>query len=201
MKPHLSLSALSIAALITLAGCGTDNSEASGQANPEQRSTMEASPGPSVAVEHSSEDVMFVQTMIPHHRQAIEMSEIMLAKGGIDPQITELAERIRDAQAAEIDTMTNWLEAWGEPVEMPGGSAGMETMMTGDQMAELESAEGDEASRLFLTEMTTHHKGAVDMAQQEAENGTNPDVVALARKIVETQQAEIEKMNSLLAEL
>ncbi|WP_299169082.1 DUF305 domain-containing protein [uncultured Arthrobacter sp.] len=211
-KRYLSMSALAIAATITLAGCGA--SDTPGTTTAPETSTGSAAPETTqdTAAEHNDADVMFAQMMIPHHRQAVEMSEIMLAKDSISPEVRDLATQIRDAQAPEIETMTGWLETWGEPVEPEGGMEGhdmgnmggageMQGMMTEDQLAELEAAEGDEAARMFLESMTAHHNGAVEMAQEEIENGQYPDAIALAETIVETQQAEIEEMEALLAEL
>ncbi|MDF9279486.1 DUF305 domain-containing protein [Arthrobacter sp. EH-1B-1] len=211
-KRYLSMSALAIAATLTLAGCGS--SDTPGTATAPETSAGSAAPETTqdTAAEHNDADVMFAQMMIPHHRQAVEMSEIMLEKDSISPEVRDLATQIRDAQAPEIETMTGWLETWGEPVEPEGGMEGhdmgnmggsgeMQGMMTEDELAELEAAEGDEAARMFLESMTAHHNGAVEMAQEEIENGQYPDAIALAETIVETQQAEIEEMGALLAEL
>jgi uncharacterized protein (DUF305 family) len=73
--------------------------------------------------------------------------------------------------------------------------------MTEDELAGLEAAEGDEAARMFLESMTAHHNGAVEMAQEEIENGQYPDAIALAETIMQTQQAEIKSMEALLTEL
>ncbi|NOJ60924.1 DUF305 domain-containing protein [Arthrobacter sp. 260] len=213
MKRSLSLSALSVAAVITLAGCGSDNEPATPAAEP-TASTQESSPtatesSAEVSAEHNDADVMFAQMMIPHHQQAVEMSDMMLAKDDVSPDVLDLATQIKDAQGPEIETMTSWLEAWDEPVEPEGGMeghdmgsmGGMDGMMDDDQMADLESAEGDDAARMFLESMTEHHNGAVDMAQEEIDNGENPEAIALAETIVETQQAEIQEMEELLAEL
>lgn len=214
MKLHLPLPALGLAAVITLAGCGSDTETSAPVGNPSASapetaaSTTEAGKGASEA--HNDADVMFAQMMIPHHQQAVEMSEIILAKKDISPEVTELAIEIKQAQAPEIETMTSWLEAWGESVEPGGGmeghdmsamGGGMEGMMSKDQMVELEAAEGEDAARMFLESMVEHHNGAVDMAQEEIDNGENPEAIALAETIVDTQQAEIEKMEELLAEL
>lgn len=206
MKRYIPLSALSVAAVIALTGCGGENASAPSSA-PEITTT--AQPGETAAAEHNEADVMFARMMIPHHRQAVEMSNIMLAKDSVSAEITDLATRIKEAQEPEIDTMTGWLEAWGEPVEMSGmeghdmgGMEGsMQGMMSEDQLAELEAAQGEEASRMFLTSMTAHHEGAVEMAQHEIANGQNRQAIALAEMIVETQQAEIEEMRALLAGL
>ncbi len=74
-------------------------------------------------------------------------------------------------------------------------------MMSEEDMAALESAEGREASRLFLEQMIEHHQGAIEMAEAEIEGGQNPDAVALAEKIASDQQAEIETMQELLTTL
>lgn len=246
MKRSLSIASLSVAALITLSACGSSSGgqmegmdmgeETSAAAAPtasaSASASAEASSGASdeAMAEHNDADVMFAQMMIPHHKQAVEMSDMMLAKGDISPEITELATKIKDAQGPEIETMTGWLEAWGEPTEPEGGMenhdmssmggdetmeamdgndsmedmggmSGMEGMMSEDQMAALESAEGTEASRMFLESMTAHHEGAVGMAQDELDNGQNPEALALAETIIETQNAEIAEMEELLAGL
>lgn len=74
-------------------------------------------------------------------------------------------------------------------------------MMSDDDMAALESASAAEAGALFLQQMTVHHQGAIDMAQQELDNGENPDALALAAKIIDDQTAEIATMQSILATL
>ena len=226
MKRSLSLASLSVAALISLSACGPSSGESMegmegmGESSAAASSaTAEATTGTSTEstsgtsddamAEHNDADVMFAQMMIPHHEQAVEMSEMMLAKDGISPEITALATKIEDAQGPEIGTMTGWLEAWGEPVEPEGGMEGhsmggsgpMEGMMSDEQMSELGSAEGTEASRLFLESMTAHHEGAVGMAQDEIDNGQNPEAIEMAEMIIETQNAEIAEMEELLAGL
>ncbi|WP_299169856.1 DUF305 domain-containing protein [uncultured Arthrobacter sp.] len=217
MKRYLSLPALGLAAVITLAGCGSDTETPApvgdATASAPEATTTTADAGTDASAEHNDADVMFVQMMIPHHEQAVQMSELMLEKEDISPEVTELATWIREAQAPEIETMTAWLEAWGEPTEPEGGMEGhdmdsqagdmegMDGMMSEDQMAELEAAGGEEASRMFLESMTVHHDGAVAMAQEEIDNGANPEAIALAETIVETQQAEIQEMEDLLAGL
>ena len=74
------------------------------------------------------------------------------------------------------------------------GMGSMEGMMSDEDMAALGTAEGVEAETLFLESMTAHHRGAVQMAQQEIEDGMFPEAIEMAETIVETQQAEIEEM-------
>ena len=74
-------------------------------------------------------------------------------------------------------------------------------MMSYTDMQALEDATGDAASRLFLQQMIEHHEGAIDMAQREIDNGANPDVLALARQIIDTQTTEIATRKEILESL
>ena len=152
-------------------------------------------------------DVKFAQTMIPHHEQAIEMSDHLLAKSGVDPEVTRLAQQIKDAQGPEMATMTGFLRAWNQPL-IPDHSAeadehhwDAEGMLTPEAMQELMAADGPAGQQLFLEGMIEHHQGAVAMVQDEIDNGENVDAVQLARTIKDGQTAEIKAMESLLAKL
>lgn len=143
--------------------------------------------------------------MIPHHRQAVDMSETLLAKDGITPEVADFARKVIDAQGPEIDRMNAMLEAWGQnPVTRAGEMAGhgnMRGMMSEEDMAALDAAEGTEASRLYLEQMIRHHEGAVDMARDEVNDGQNPEAVALAEDIIDAQESEIAEMEQLLQNL
>jgi uncharacterized protein (DUF305 family) len=145
-------------------------------------------------------DVMFAQMMIPHHEQALEMSAIVLAKDGVDPEVAELAEQIAAAQGPEIDQLEAWLDEWGVP-RMPGDhDMGMNGMLTDAELDELEAADGASGSDLFLEQMIEHHEGAIDMAEAHQESGEHEGALELSAAIIETQAGEIERMRELLAE-
>lgn len=195
-------------AVTGLAGCSNNdmsnmpgmNHGSSG--NPTTSSSPAAS-ATTAAGPHNDADVMFAQAMIPHHQQAVAMSDMILAKDGIDAEVTDLATQIKAAQAPEIAQMSGWLAGWGEN---PSPSMGMDHDMGGGMMSQadmdaLDQASGKDATRLFLTGMVTHHKGAITMAQNEVANGQNPEAVALAQKIITNQQAEITTMTQLLTQL
>lgn len=157
-----------------------------------------------VETDYNAADEMFVTGMIPHHEQAVEMSEILLAKDGVDDRVVALAERIQDAQQPEIDLMTSWLEDWGLDFDMggmPGMDHGGDGMMSDDDLAALDAASGDDASALFLEQMIEHHEGAIEMSQQELDNGQNADALELAQQIIDAQTAEIAEMQDLLVAL
>lgn len=161
--------------------------------------------GSSSAPEINDADVTFVNGMIPHHQQAIEMADIILAKQGVDERVTQLARTIKAAQDPEIETMTEWLEGWGQPADASmDGMEGMDHgdgMMSDDDMDALKAADGPEASRLFLEQMIEHHQGAIDMAVAEVDSGKNADALALAQTIADAQTAEILTMQGLLETL
>ena len=143
-------------------------------------------------------DVAFAMNMIAHHQQAIDMSDMVLSKDGVDERVLALAADIKDAQGPEIETMTSWLEEWGQSADMGGMNHG--GMMSEDDMAALAAA-GPETSRLFLKQMIVHHTGAIDMAEEEISDGENADALALAEKVVADQTAEILTMQNLLASM
>jgi uncharacterized protein (DUF305 family) len=159
-----------------------------------------------VAEDFNSADVMFAQMMVPHHVQAVEMSDLILAKDDIDPRVVTLAEEIKAAQQPEIDTLNTMLETWGMPQAATDGmsmghGSHMDGMMTEEDMQALEAATGPDASRLFLEQMIVHHEGAVEMAQAQVDSGVNPDAVAMAQAIIDTQNSEIETMRDILLRL
>jgi uncharacterized protein (DUF305 family) len=120
-KRTILLSAGAAVALAVTAGCS--NSTDSNSEHPSGHMTSaSATAAPTTsqnADAHNDADVMFAQHMIPHHQQAIEMSDMVLGKQGIDPRVTELAKQIKAAQGPEIDTMQGWLTHWGNPAMPP----------------------------------------------------------------------------------
>ena len=194
--------------LTGLTGCSTNNMSTmpgmspGSSGSPSTANSPNASATPA-AGPHNDADVMFAKMMIPHHQQAVAMSDMILAKDGIDAKVTDLAAQIKAAQAPEIAQMSGWLAGWDEN---PSPSMGMDHDMGGGMMSQadmdaLDKATGVDAARLFLTGMIKHHQGAITMAQHAINNGQNPAVIALAKKVVADQQAEITTMNQLLTQL
>ena len=200
MKKLLTVSATALAALLALSGCSTATDAGSMEGMNHSGSGMSTTQPTAVGAEHNAADAMFAQMMLPHHAQAVEMSDIMLAKPDMGAKITVLAKDIKAAQAPEITTMTNFLDSWREPTTMTGDHA-MAGMMTSADLEKLKAAQGTEAAKLFLTQMTAHHEGALEMAKTEVTSGKNADAVALATSIVSSQEAEINDMKALLATL
>ena len=142
-------------------------------------------------------DIMFLQMMIPHHEQAIEMSKLAVTNTK-NPDLLDLAARIEAAQQPEIDLMKKWLAAAGQS-DMPGHSMGDNGMMNESDMAALASAKDSGFDALYLTGMIAHHNGAIAMAGAVSDS-LNSDVKTLVTNIITSQTAEIAEMNKLLAE-
>lgn len=146
--------------------------------------------------EYDAMDIMFAQMMIPHHEQAVEMSE--LAPGRAESSaVLELAAEIAGEQDPEIQQMKRWIDAAGASMtmdhDMPMGG-----MLSEQELEELAAASGQEFERLFLEGMIEHHEGAIDMAQMIIDSD-NAEAKALAEAIVSSQTAQIEFMKELLA--
>lgn len=184
-KRTTAIGALALATALALTGCGTSSSMMSGMGTSDSSTPANAN------------DQMFVMMMIPHHQQAIEMSDVILSAEGISPDVVDLATRIKAAQQPEIETMQGWLDTWSLPDMMSGMDHG-DGMMSDDDLDALRSANGVELERLFLTQMIEHHQGAIEMAQDEIDDGRDPDVVDLAHTIITAQTAEIAEMTAML---
>lgn len=212
MKRSARLLVVPILALAPLSACSSEDDGHGGHSSGDESMSGMSIPE---SADHNMADAHFSTMMIPHHAQALEMVDLTMGRKGLSPEFTALAEQIRAAQAPEIEQMSDWLEEWDLPVPATGrdhvhggghGSSGapmddmhMDGMMTEEQMTELEQAPDAEFEDLWLQMMIEHHQGAIDMAETEIADGEYADTVALATSIKESQQAEIDQMESMLA--
>lgn len=210
-KTRIGIAVLAAASL-TLAACSSTDDE--NVAEPGEganvtstedilESTGETTSEVSDPVDHNDADIEFAQMMIPHHEQAVELSDILLAKEGLDPRVQDLAERIRASQDPESQQMRAWLDSWGaqQPEDTTMDHSDMEGMLDPEEVSEIEAADAPEAQKLFLEHMISHHEGAVDMAETHLDNGRNEDARALSQQVISTQEAEIDEMKQLQDEL
>ena len=145
----------------------------------------------------SSDDVMFLQMMIPHHQQAIDISDLALTKGE-DSELVALAKNIRDEQAAEIVKMKAWLDAAGADLEMDhGASHSMSGMLSDSELAALDKASGKNFDVLWLKAMTGHHTGAIDMTAM-IENAKNAEIKSFGEGIVASQSGQNKAMAAMI---
>jgi uncharacterized protein (DUF305 family) len=169
-----------------------------GQPNKTVPATRGTVPAPGAA------DIRFVEMMVPHHQQALEMAVLAPARAA-SAKVKALADRIDAAQRAEISQLRSWLRqhirdavrnghgqgSAAQPMLMPG-------MATPRQLAELKKATGESFDRFFISLMIAHHQGALSMAQDELTRGTDVLIEEMAQEIVVTQTAEIIRMRALL---
>ena len=193
----VGIAVATMAATVTLAGCTINSGTPDGSmmGSDSHNGMM----GSSNSSEFSTTDVMFAQMMIPHHQQAVEMSDLALTTS-TNPDVLALAQKIRDAQAPEIALMTSWLDTAGANTTMGHSmdDMGMDGMLSGDEMTALKAATGTDFDTLYLQGMIGHHEGALQMVTMIA-NSSNADVKKLGAAIVTSQTAEIAQMKTLLA--
>ncbi len=168
---------------------------------------------------YSPDDVVFMQNMIPHHAQAVEMAALVETRTNRQ-ELVDIAGRIDASQADEIKFMQDWLKERNEPLSpsygsgheghdmshnMKKGSAHqMEGMASPEDMKELASLEGTDFDRKFLTLMIAHHEGAVTMVENLTDqpgSAYDPVLFDFTNDIVNDQEAEIERMGKLLSSL
>lgn len=197
------LGTLTLGLALTLTACGND--EPSGDTSTQVSET-----------DHNDADVAFATDMIQHHAQALSMVDLTVDRT-LDSEIQQLADDIRAAQGPEIETMSDWLQEWDEEIpatmrdhsnashdmegmgdSMDGLDSDMPGMMSGDDFDDLENAPASEFQTMWLEMMIQHHEGAVEMAQDEQDNGQYKPAVDLAANVVDTQTAEIDTMKTLL---
>ncbi|WP_346015985.1 DUF305 domain-containing protein [Couchioplanes caeruleus] len=200
------LAGAAVTATLILSACGGGDDTSSGSGMDHGGMATSAAPSSSTAAFNDA-DAMFAQNMIKHHQQAITMAALADSRAA-SADVKQLAGKIKEAQQPEIDTMNQWLTAWGQATPVP--NMGMESAMpdmdhgampgsmTDADMKKLMDAKGAAFDKQFLTMMISHHEGAIQMAQQEVAQGSNPEAKALAQKIVTDQQAEITTMKNLL---
>jgi uncharacterized protein (DUF305 family) len=147
----------------------------------------------------SGSDAMFLQMMIPHHEQAVLISELALDKSK-NAKLLSLAAAIKSAQKEEILQMKKWLADDGLG-EDPGHSMdSMGGMLTQEQISKLKSSTDKEFDRLFLTGMIAHHEGALQMVSMISES-KDLNLKLFGESILKSQSEEISTMQDLLAKL
>jgi uncharacterized protein (DUF305 family) len=196
------------AASIALAGCA-------GLGMPEGRYGANAPVRSATVGDYTTQELMFASMMIPHHEQAVDMSDLVLAQS-THPEIRALALAIKAGQEPEITQMKRWLDSspsitapGREPSYMDhgdmehgdmGNAMAMSGMASPEQMAELARAVSPQADELFLRLMIDHHEGALLMVSM-IRDSSNPEVRTLATDITRVQSEEIATMRLLLQDL
>jgi uncharacterized protein (DUF305 family) len=142
-------------------------------------------------------DAMFFQMMIPHHQQAVDISDLAIARSN-DAELVALAKVIKAGQSAEIVQMKNWLTSGGSSSMMGHGMGqGMGGMLTDSELFTLKSLNGSKFDIYWLQKMITHHEGALHMVTM-IKDSNRSEIRAFGQGIVTIQTAQIERMNKML---
>lgn len=194
------LLAVAVVSLLLNRGSGEDMGQTSGHMGHGSSTSSNAN--------YTEADLMFLQMMIPHHQQAIDMSKIAM-KSSQDAELLALAKIIARDQAAEIKQMKGWLTDAGASEDMGhsmdemdemDGMDGMDGMLNDKDLAALNVASGKEFDLLWLKGMTEHHDGAINMTQM-IEDAQNADIKAFGTKVIKDQSEQIDKMKKMLVRL
>jgi uncharacterized protein (DUF305 family) len=145
---------------------------------------------------YTGADVMFLQMMIPHHQQAIDISNVAL-KTSKDAELLTLAKTIIKAQSEEIVQMKSWLKDAGATMGMGHSMTGMGGMLDDAELSTLSAATGKTFDSLWLKGMIGHHDGAIHMTQM-IEDASNSEVKAFGENVVKEQSAQIVQMQAML---
>jgi uncharacterized protein (DUF305 family) len=187
--------ALVLSLALTLSACGASAAPA-GDAPPAAAADAGA--------QHNEADIGFVQTMVPHHQQALDMAEIAHERTQ-STEVRALAEQIQSVHDPQLATLTGFLESWGvapadDGMAGMGGMdhSGMSGMADQGDMDALAGASGPAFDAMFLEMMIAHHEGAVADAERAVTEVANPQVKELATQIVSDQTAEIQQIRQLL---
>jgi uncharacterized protein (DUF305 family) len=159
-------------------------------------------------VQHTAADIKFMQGMIGHHSQAVEMVSLLKTRSASD-NMRMLGQRIEVSQLDEIKMMEHWLAARGQEVPGPHamhmhGATLMPGMLTEEEMAHLAEAKGAEFDRLFLEGMIKHHGGALSMVDALFATpgaGQEVEIFSFASDVDADQRMEIDRMGAMLREL
>jgi uncharacterized protein (DUF305 family) len=145
-------------------------------------------------------DVRFLDHMTMHHQMAVEMAQAVGDRGE-SAEVRRMAQEVIRAQTAEIDTMRAWRARWfpDEPAAAPMSPEEMAMMGMSMDMDAMRTATGAELDRQFLMGMVPHHAGAITMAAHAQMRSERPEILALARTIIDAQAREIGEMQGMIS--
>lgn len=148
---------------------------------------------------YNETDVHFLGMMVPHHQQAIDMSDVLLDSDVDDAEVRDLAQRIKDGQERENEQMRAWADEWGIDKDMESHSTHIANgMFHPEQLEQFEALRGDELRTAFLEMMHFHHNHVIKMTQDEVDRGGYEPLREMAKEMIEVQTAEMGEMEDLL---
>ncbi|GAB2833800.1 DUF305 domain-containing protein [Lentzea nigeriaca] len=190
------------AAVLVLAGCGGEAIVPPGQGGHGHGATSAAPPVPAAGARFNDADVMFAQMMVDHLQLGISLSQLALAKA-TKKEAKDLAGAIDATQREELSMLKSWLKLWGKPEE--GGANlhaahGGQPLLDDKVINDTKEKSGAEFDLTYLNLMAGHQGAAVEMALTEKKDGSNPETMAYAERVVSTRQGQISQMLKAISE-
>jgi uncharacterized protein (DUF305 family) len=154
------------------------------------------------AAPHNDTDVMFLQMLVHHQKQGLQMTATA-AKRSRSPDLKTMAEAVQATEKDELTMIESWLKGWGEPTDV-GTAASLHADhggLPGTGAAEIEALTTVPAASFdnaFLNLFLAHQHQAVEMAKMERDGGSNPDTKAFAERVHQSRQGEIQQMLKLM---
>jgi len=144
----------------------------------------------SMDMEEQLDDRGFINSMIPHHQEAVNTSDIIITKSN-NPELIKLAQEIKDTQSKEIEDMKLWYQEWFQEKFVIGGEymSMMRDLSAFDDITELE--------QVYIEDMIIHHQGAISMANNILESTEKQELIDFANSILEVQTKEVDILESL----
>ncbi|EME56793.1 DUF305 domain-containing protein [Amycolatopsis decaplanina] len=195
----MKLALVLVAGLVALAGCGTGDGSPTGAGAP--ISPVPRSAGASA--EYNDADVMFLQMMIAHNNQGVEIVKLVKAKQAQKQELKDLAAAIEATQQTESTDMRNWLKAWGKP-ETGSMDPNAHHHHGGDGLTDkglldaLSKKDGPEFTLDFADIFVAHQHNGVALARTELKDGKNPESKALAQRIMDSRTGEVQQIRTLV---
>ncbi|WP_019873183.1 DUF305 domain-containing protein [Sporichthya polymorpha] len=181
-----------VAAAVLLAGAVSAACGGSGQADPA------AAPGGAAVPAFVQADVDFVVHLSQHHSQALHLAELAPSRGR-SPEVKSLAADIAAVYAPQVDTLAEWIRAWAQAgAELPAHGIGQDEtgpgMVPEGAVTRLEALKGQAFDRQFRVLMARHHRGGLDLVDEQLQGGINPDARALAERLRTAQDEQLAQL-------
>lgn len=198
----MKLGLILVAGLVALAGCGAGDGSPATAGAPISPVPQSATGAPASA-EYNDADVMFLQMMIAHNSQGLEIVKLVHAKQAQKQELKDLAAAIEATQQTESSDMRNWLKSWGKP-ETGSMDPNAHHHHGGDGLTDkglleaLSKKDGKEFTLDFADIFVAHQHNGVALARTELKDGKNPESKALAQRIMDSRTGEVQQIRTLI---
>ncbi|MEV7552317.1 DUF305 domain-containing protein [Amycolatopsis sp. NPDC089917] len=196
----MKLALVLVAGLVALAGCGAGDGSPPNAGAPISPVPQSAAPA---SAEYNDADVMFLQMMLAHNDQGVEIAKLVKTKQGQKQELKDLAAAIEATQQTENTDMRNWLKNWGKP-EQGSMDPNAHHHHGGDGLTDkglldaLSKKDGPDFTLDFADIFVAHQHNGVALARTELKDGKNAGAKALAQRIMDSRTGEVQQIRALV---